>query len=88
MHMSECLRTKTTRSHHNAPGEGRLLRRFELAAALGCSCEQVSRLTRAGMPAVYIGERRGGERGASPRYDLEKVKAWLEARSARKGVVA
>lgn len=43
---------------------------------------------RMGMPCIYIGRVTEPRRGARPRYDLEKVKAWLEERSKKRTSVA
>lgn len=64
-----------------APEVGKLLfNRKEVAKALGVSEPTVTALTRQGMPCVYIGRVRTSRRGARPRYDLDKVRAWLETR--------
>jgi hypothetical protein len=49
-----------------------LLSRRELAEALRVSSAQIDRLARAGCPVVRI--------GATPRYDLAAVRAWLATR--------
>lgn len=57
-----------------------LFNRREIARALGISEPTVTALTRQGMPCVYIGKIVGVRRGARPRYDLDKVRTWLEER--------
>ena len=54
-----------------------LLSRKEVANALGCHPQQVSRLVADGMPVA----KRGG-RGRSHGYRLEDVQSWIERREA------
>lgn len=49
-----------------------LLDREGLAQALGCSTGQVDKLRRQGLPVVWL--------GASPRFELPAVLAWLRTR--------
>ncbi len=56
-------------------GVEKLMRRAELAAAIGRSAKQINKLVDAGMPVA-----RRGARGAPHGYRLEDVEAWLAAR--------
>ena len=58
--------------------------RKELAARLGVHPVTIAEWEKQGCPAVYIGKLARGK-GCRPRYDFEKVKAWLESRSAACG---
>lgn len=58
-----------------------LYTRKEIAALLGVGVGTVAEWGKQGCPAVYIGKLTNGK-GSRPRYDLEKVKAWLENRTA------
>nr|DAW90864.1 MAG TPA: Redirecting phage packaging protein C packaging protein, DNA Binding [Bacteriophage sp.] len=60
----------------------------ELAQSLRVHKNTVSMWARMGMPCIYIGRVTEPRRGARPRYDLEKVKAWLEERSKKRTSVA
>ena len=56
-----------------------LVSRHELARLLGVSAATVTRMTAEGMPHVFA--------GASPRYAVDEVRAWLTERG-RKGTSA
>ncbi len=56
-----------------------LLDKRELARALDVSPATITRLTGEGMPHLFV--------GASPRYDVESVRAWLAERG-RQGTTA
>lgn len=56
-----------------------LVDKRELARTLSVSPATITRMTAEGMPHVYA--------GASPRYDLAEVRAWLDERG-RKGTHA
>ncbi len=60
-------------------GVEKLMRRAELAAALGRSAKGISKLVDAGMPVA-----RRGARGRGHGYRLEEGEAWLESRNGRK----
>ena len=62
-----------------APMAAPLLDKRELARALDVSPATIARLTGEGMPHVFV--------GASPRYALDDVRAWLAARG-RQGTSA
>lgn len=64
------------------------LNQREIAEALRVSKNTVTAWTREGLPCIYIGKITEPRRGARPRYDLEKVKAWLEERSKKRTSVA
>lgn len=51
--------------------EQNLLTRAQLAERLSCHARTVDKLTRDGMPSVRVGAR--------PRYDYDRVLAWLTA---------
>lgn len=51
----------------------------ELARALRVSITTIYRWTLAGCPCFYVGTI-AGKKGR-PRYELDKVRAWLEARA-------
>lgn len=70
----------------NQNDEGRFLTQAELARVLKVSKRTVQALAAEGMPCFYAGVAVTG-RGGRPRYELEKVKAWLESRKG-KGVRA
>lgn len=55
--------------------------RRELAARLGVHPVTIAEWEKCGCPFVYIGKLMNGK-GSRPRYELEKVKAWLENRAA------
>lgn len=61
--------------------EPALLTQGELAAALGCSQSTIRNLQKEGLPYVSMSRAVSG-RQSRPRYDLAKVKAWLECRTA------
>ena len=61
--------------------ERALYTRKEIAALMGAGVATVAEWEKQGCPAVYIGKLTNGK-GSRPRYDLEKVKAWLENRTA------
>ncbi len=69
-------------------GKARLLNQRELAAFLRVSKHTVISWTKEGCPRVYYGIKCSPGRGSRPRYDLEKVKAWLEERSKKRTSVA
>lgn len=72
--------TKETTTQKNLdPGE--LLTRTQLARMLKCSVNTVTRLTKQGMPAYYVGAMQHSGRGSRPRYNLDKCKMWLDARA-------
>lgn len=58
-----------------------LLTRSQLARILKCSVNTVTRLTRQGMPAYYIGVKQQPGKGSRPRYSLDQCKRWLDARA-------
>jgi hypothetical protein len=62
-----------------APSTAPLRDKGELARALDVSPATITRLTGEGMPHVFV--------GASPRYALDEVCAWLAARG-RQGTIA
>jgi hypothetical protein len=62
-----------------APSAAPLLDRRELGRTLAVSTATVTRLTSEGMPHVFVGD--------SPRYSIDEVRAWLEARG-RQGTKA
>lgn len=51
-----------------------------LAEALHCTPASIRHLHKEGLPRVYVGKAQKG-RGSRPRYDLARVKAWLELRA-------
>ena len=55
-----------------------LYTRKEIAALLGVGVVTVAEWEKQGCPAIYIGKRTNGK-GSRPRYDLEKVKLWLDS---------
>jgi hypothetical protein len=55
-----------------APSSAPLVDRRELARLFAVSAATVTRLTAEGMPCTHVGD--------SPRYDVEDVRAWLDAR--------
>lgn len=55
------------------------LTKTELARTLGVSIGTVGRWTRGGCPCFHIGITAGP--GSRPRYELDKVRAWLEQRT-------
>jgi excisionase family DNA binding protein len=59
-----------------SPSATPLVSRHELARLLGVSAATVTRMTSEGMPHVFA--------GASPRYSVDDVRAWL-AQRGRKG---
>ncbi len=61
--------------HVPAPAAAALVDRHELARMLDVSAATVTRMTAEGMPHVFA--------GASPRYSLDEVRAWLDARGRR-----
>lgn len=61
-----------------------LYTRKEIAALMGVGILTIAAWEKQGCPAVYIGKLTNGK-GSRPRYDLEKVKAWLENRTAGSG---
>jgi hypothetical protein len=67
------------RAHALAPSQSTLVDRRELARALDVSPATVTRLQAEGMPCVHV--------GAAPRYALEHVRTWLDARG-RQGTKA
>ena len=69
-------------------GKARLLNQRELAASLRVSKHTVIAWTKEGCPCVYYGIKCSPGRGSRPRYDLEKVKAWLDQRSKKRTSVA
>ncbi len=71
---------------NNSNNEERFLTQAELAKVLKVSKRTVQALAAAGMPCFYAGVVVTG-RGGRPRYELDKVKAWLESRRG-KGVRA
>lgn len=71
-----------------ALGKARLLNQRELAASLRVSKHTVIAWAKEGCPCVYYGIKCSPGRGSRPRYDLEKVKAWLEERSKKRTSVA
>lgn len=56
----------------------------EIAAMMGVSLVTVRRWQKLGCPVVRIGAKLGNQ-GCRTRLDAEKVKAWLESRSAACG---
>ena len=62
-----------------APSAAPLRDKGELARALAVSPATITRLTGEGMPHVFV--------GASPRYSLDEVRAWLAERG-RQGTTA
>lgn len=62
-----------------APTGAPLVDRRELGRTLAVSTATVTRLTSEGMPHVFVGD--------SPRYSIEDVRAWLDARG-RQGTKA
>lgn len=58
-----------------------LLTRDQLAKLLKCSVNTITRLTKQGMPAYFIGAKQQPGKGARPRYSLENCKRWMEARA-------
>ncbi len=62
-----------------APVAAPLLDKRELARAFDVSAATITRLTGEGMPHVFV--------GASPRYVLDEVRAWLAERG-RQGTTA
>lgn len=57
-----------------------LLDRAQLARQIGVSCGTVDRLRREGLPALLVGD--------APRFQLDRVLAWLAARSEPAGLRA
>lgn len=57
------------------PSTERLADKREAARVLNVSMATVTRMTGEGMPHVFV--------GASPRYALDEVRAWLDARGRR-----
>ena len=55
-----------------------LYTRKEIAAMLGVGSLTIAAWEKQGCPAVYIGKLTNGK-GSRPRYDLEKVKSWLDS---------
>jgi hypothetical protein len=71
---------RETLAEHSPPKSAApLVDRHELARLLGISTATVARMTAEGMPHVFA--------GASPRYAVEEVRAWLAERG-RKGTKA
>lgn len=58
-----------------------MLTNRQLAARLHCSIVHIQALQKEGMPCVFLGRATCG-RGSRPRYNLAKVMAWLEERTA------
>ena len=58
-----------------------LLTRDQLAKLLKCSVNTITRLTKQGMPAYFVGVRQQPGKGARPRYNLETCKQWMDARA-------
>lgn len=61
---------------------------LQLAQTMRVSKNTVSQWRKEGLPCIYIGKVLEPRRGSRPRYDLEKVKAWLEERSKKRTSVA
>lgn len=61
---------------------------LQLAQTIGVSKNTVTQWRKEGLPCIYIGKVTEPRRGSRPRYDLEKVKAWLEERSKKRTSVA
>jgi hypothetical protein len=61
---------------HNEKNSRVLLNRADLARALGVSIATVARLRAEGVPCLLVGD--------SPRFCLEAVVPWLEARSLQR----
>ena len=55
---------------------------------MGVSKNTVTQWRKEGLPCIYIGKVTEPRRGSRPRYNLEKVKAWLEERSKKRTSVA
>jgi hypothetical protein len=70
--VSHALAAQASRPTSSTPA---LLSRHELAHALGISAASVGRLTVEGMACVYVGK--------APRYSLDEVRAYLDARGQR-----
>lgn len=68
--------------------ETEFMKQHELAASMRVSRNTVISWTREGCPCVYYGVKCSPGRGSRPRYDLEKVKTWLEERSKKRTSVA
>ena len=76
----EHISTKQNKNMFNQQNRA-LYTRKEIAALLGVGSLTIAAWEKQGCPAVYIGKLTNGK-GSRPRYDLEKVKAWLENRTA------
>lgn len=73
------MTTRTTNTKNTDPAE--LLTRNQLATIFKCSVNTITRLTKQGMPAYFIGARQTPGKGARPRYNLDACKQWMEART-------
>jgi hypothetical protein len=62
-----------------APSTTPLVDKRELARVLNISAATVTRMTAEGMPHIFA--------GASPRYEIDEVRGWLDARG-RRGTLA
>ena len=67
---------------NNLNNEERFLTQEELARVLKVSKRTVQALAAEGMPCFYAGVAVTG-RGGRPRYELDKVKTWLESRKGK-----
>jgi excisionase family DNA binding protein len=65
----------TLAAHASSPSAAPLVDRREVARLLNVSAATVTRMTAEGMPHVFA--------GASPRYSVDEVHAWLDARGRR-----
>ena len=59
-----------------------LMTRKELARQLKVAPETITRWTKQGLPALYIGKIREVAKGARPRYIFSHVIKWLENRQS------
>lgn len=59
-----------------------LMTRKELARQLKVAPETITRWTKQGLPALYIGKIREVAKGARPRYVFSQVIKWLENRQS------
>lgn len=65
-------------THSNTQGENTVMTRREIAKHFKVAPDTITRWTKEGLPALYIGKVRGVARGARPRYLLSQVMTWLE----------